>query len=500
MSQITLHRCLALTVAACLAGPAAAQTGDLYFAASAHAVGAMNSVFVHEVEVVNPSSTGGAFRLYWLPRNHDNSSAAYVDIQIDPGQATRFGNILDQVFGLPPDVVGALRVVPTTGDLRFHSTVINVGDAGTNGQVIPAVPASAAFSETGAAYLLHLVEDDARRTNIFCVNTTGSVVTLSIDLFSSAGVLLQENMTEILQPWSDTQLNRVFYAYAPVDGFVRIDTTTPGGRGICLAAVIDNLANDPLTEPAVRSADAAVESYVPYAAATASEATDLSLFAPSGAALARVDLLRTGIDNTVPPTVDVAVAAGEEVRLADLLSGTFGQSGTGALRISAVSGEVLASSQTATAVPPGEMLRSIPPVATEDRITFGDGALLVHLTQSVDFRTDLGAVNTSATVLDLVCTLHDASGAVLESIPLQLQPYSHDQVDGVFAAAGHPVVPDGFATVRSTTPGGSFIAYATVTDLRTGDATHVQMSPLWWRIFTDGFESGGTSAWGGTTP
>jgi len=500
MSQITPQRCLALIVVGCLAGPAAAQTGDLYFGASVNVVGAMGSVWVHEVEIVSTSNTVEACRLYWLPRDQDNSSATFVDLPIAPGQATRFDNILADVFGLPPNEVGALRVVPATGDLRFHSTVINVSDAGTFGQVIPAVPASAAFSESEAAYILHLGENSTRRTNIFCVNTTGSNLTLSIDLFSSDGTLLQENLTEILQPWSNTQLNRVFISYAPVDGYVRIDTATPGGRGICLAGVVDNLANDSLTEPPVRSADAAVESYLPYAAGTPTETTDLSLFAPSGAALARLDLLRTGIDNTVPPTVDVPVAAGEEVRLADLLDGTFGHAGTGALRITTVSGEVLTSSQTAISVPSGEMLRSISPVATDDEIVSGDGALLIHLTESADFRTDLGAVNTSASVLDLVVTLHDATGAALDSIPLQLQPYGHDQVDGAFAAAGHPNVPDGFAIVHTTTPGGSFIAYATVTDLRTHDAYYVRMSPMSWRIFSDGFESGDTTAWAGTTP
>lgn len=500
MAKNTAQRCLALIVVACLAGPAAAQTGDLYFAASAHAVGAMNSVFVHEVEVVNASSTAEAFRLYWLPRDHDNSSAAFVDLSIDPGQAIRFDNVLAEVFGLPPNVVGALRVVPTTDHLHFHSTVINVSDVGSHGQMMPAVAASAAFSETEAAYIFHLGENDTRRSNVVCVNTTGSNLTLSIDLFSSDGVLLQENLTDIVQPWSNTQINRVFNSYAPVDGYLRIDTATPGGRGICLAAVVNNLTNDPLTEPAVKSADAAVESYVPFAAGTSTESTDLALFAPSGAALARIDLLRTGIDNSVPLTVDVPVAAGEEVRLADLLSGTFSHSGTGALRITAMSGEILASSQIATSVPPGEMLRSISPVATADEIAFSGEALLIHLTESADVRTDLGAVNTSASVIDLAITLHDATGAVLDSIPLQLQPHSHDRVDGVFSAAGYPNVPDGFATVHTTTPGGSFIAYATVTDLGTHDAFDVQMSPISVRIFADGFESGGSSAWSVVSP
>jgi hypothetical protein len=483
-----------------VAGPVAAQTGDLYFGASVYATGAMNSVFVHEVEVVNTSSVAGAFRLYWLPRNLNNSSAVFVDVPVESGQATRFDNILAEVFGLSPGVTGALRVAPSAGDMRFHSTVINVSDAGTYGQVMPAVPESAAFSETGAAYILHLGEDNIRRTNVFCVNTTGGILSLSIDLFSSDGVLLQENWTHILQPWSVKQLNQVFGPFAPVHGYLRVDTATPGGRGICLAAVVNNLANDPLTEPAVRVTDAAVESYVPYAAGTATEFTDVALFAPNGAALVRIDLLRTGVDNTVPLTVDLPVAGGEEERLADVLGNTFGHSGTGALRITALSGEVLTSSQTAVSLPTGAMLRTVPPVATDDEIASGGEALLIHLTETADSRVDLGAVNTSASVLDLAIRLHDADGALLGSIPLQLQPYGHDQTNGAFAAAGHPNVPDGFATVSTVTPAGSFIAYATVTDLRTGHVYHVSASPVSWAIFADDFESGDTSVWSTTTP
>jgi hypothetical protein len=139
-------------------------------------------------------------------------------------------------------------------------------------------------------------------------------------------------------------------------------------------------------------------------------------------------------------------------------------------------------------------------VPTSDEIAEGGAALLIHLAETPDFQTDLGAVNTSASALDLLVNLHDAAGAVLGSLPLQLQPYGHDQIDGAFAAAGHPNVPDGFATVHTTTPGGRFIAYATVTDLRTLDAFHVPMSPVAWLIFSDGFETGTTGRWSSTSP
>jgi hypothetical protein len=500
MSRITSGLCVALIIAVCLAGTAAAQTENLYFGGSAYAEGAIGSVFVHEVEVVNTSGTSETFRMYWLPRNQDNTSAVFVDVQVDPGRATRFENVLFDLFGLTPGAVGSLRVIPSSADLRFNSTVINVSDAGTYGQIMPAVPESAALSENETAYILHLGEDSFRRTNLLCVNTTGIHITLEIDLFSSDGTLLQENVSLILQPFSNTQLNQVFNLHAPVDGFLRLDTATPGGRGICFAAVVDNIANDPRTEPAVRAADAAVEYYVPYVAGTSTEVTDIALFAPDGAATARIDLLRTGIDNTVHLTWPVAVPAGEQFDIVDLIDDVFAHTGTGALRITTTSGEILASSQTATLLAPGERPRSIPPVATEDQMADGEAGLLIYLTETTDFQTDLGAVNTSAEVLHLVFTLHDAAGTVLGSLPLQLLPYSHDQIDGAFTAAGHPNVPDGYATAYTTTPGGSFIAYATVTDLRTDHAYHVPMSQVSWLIFADGFESGTTSRWSATSP
>jgi len=497
MFKVTRRCRPAVILLTCLASHVLAQTEDLYFPASAYAVGASSSFFVHEVEVFNPLNTDETFRLYWLPRNQNNSSATFADVPVESGQAVRFGNILADVFGLTPAEVGALRVAPSTGDLHFHSTVINTSAGGTLGQIIPAVPESAAFTDTEAATILHLGEDNDQRTNVFCVNTTGSSLTMSIDLLSATGALLQENWSFVLEPWSSLQVNLVYQQYAPIDGYLRIDSATAGGKGICLGSVVNNLTNDPLTEPAVKAADAAPESYVPLAASTATESTDLSLFAPGGAALARIDLLRSGIDNTVPLTIDVPVAAGQEVRLIDLLDGTFGHSGTGALRLTAVSGELLASSQTAISVPTGEMLRSVPPIATAGQFASGDMALLIHLTESVDVRTDIGAVNSSADPLDLVISLHDATGTALGSIPLHLQPFGHDQIDAVFAAAGHPNVPDGFATVRTTTSAGSFFAYATVTDLRTNDAYHVKPETVYWLVFSDDFESGDTSAWNG---
>jgi hypothetical protein len=122
------------------------------------------------------------------------------------------------------------------------------------------------------------------------------------------------------------------------------------------------------------------------------------------------------------------------------------------------------------------------------------------MTQNLLAASAVGAVNASAVEIDVAVDLYDASGQLLGTLPLHLLPFSHLHLNRVFDTAGHPNVTDGFAIVRNTTPGGSCVPYATVTDLVTFDAYHVTSDRPLLAVFADGFESGDTSAWSSTVP
>jgi hypothetical protein len=178
-----------------------------------------------------------------------------------------------------------------------------------------------------------------------------------------------------------------------------------------------------------------------------------------------------------------------------MLMNLFTYQGTAALRLSTSSGPLMASSRSLEAAPTGFMSRWVGVIPATEHFGDIETVALIHLREGIDFQTDIGFVNTSPANLDLEVTLHGETGEVLGAIPVQLLPFSHGQIDSAFASVGHPLTPVGFATVTTPTQGGSYMAYATVTDLDTRDAYHVpgQRKPL--GLFMDGFESGDTSVW-----
>ena len=480
--------------------PQVAVGGDLYFDASAYAPGAGGSEWVHEVEVCNPLVADLGYRLYWLPQGQDNSNATFVDLVVDAGRCTRFDNLLVDVFGLAPGVVGAVRIVPAGDGLRFHSRLVNKTNSAKYGEIIPATPELHGFGMGEDAYIIHAVEDDSERTNLLCLNTTVTPITVSYELRNGGGAIL-DTRSMVLPPRSNAQHSGVFAGYAPVAGYLRLWTDTPGGRAICESTVIDNITNDGRYQLAIKPPEMSTEYYVPYAVGDPGGIdTDLSLFSPTESITVQVDLLETGSDNSMPQSADVPVAAGENVRISNVLNTLFLYAGTAALRLSTTGSGLMASVQNATPAPAGRMIRTMSPIAGSSSLEYGRSLALIHLTEELFTAAAVGAVNASATEIDLEVDLHDASGQLLATVPMHLLPFSHVHQNRVFDTAGHPDVADGFAIVRTTTPGGSFVPYATVTDLVTFDAYHVTSDSPLLAVFADGFESGDTSAWSATVP
>jgi hypothetical protein len=203
--------------------------------------------------------------------------------------------------------------------------------------------------------------------------------------------------------------------------------------------------------------------------------TDLQLMAAGDEpAAVTLELLESRRDNGSPAAVEVAVAAGESRRLTDLIASEFGVTGTGALRITATSGRILAASRTYNDDPAGTYGQTVPAAPEAAAIDFGDSATLIQLSRSPDpasgFRTNLGMLNLIGGNVTVTVELFRADGSALGTLSAELRPFEHRQLNDVFALAGAVDVGDGFAVVRTTTEEGRFLAYASVVDNGSGDA------------------------------
>ncbi len=224
--------------------------------AASYSTGDEDSFFQTDLDLNNLDDRIATYSLLWLPRDADNSSPSRSEnFTIAAGASAKHDNALAGVFGLEPDVNGALVILADTEHLVIMTRTYSRKSAkvtGTFGQAIvgEAVPQLITTGEVGR--IIFMNEDPGFRANVGCANATGESVQILVDLYDQDGLFL-ETKTMDLQAWSNSQLNRVFAAYAPIHGFVDVRTAKAGAAFTCYGSVLDNDSNDPMTvPPAVR--------------------------------------------------------------------------------------------------------------------------------------------------------------------------------------------------------------------------------------------------------
>ncbi len=199
--------------------------------------------------------------------------------------------------------------------------------------------------------------------------------------------------------------------------------------------------------------------------------TDLEIYNPTDATVTyAIALLERGQPNPTPEEVTYTIDPGESVRFDDVVDGEFSFEGSGALRVTPDSGTVHVTSRTYNQVPGGTYGQFIAGESEEHHVHYGGEAKLVQLRSDSAYRTNLGVVNVVAMPITVEVDLHAADGTLLGTRTIDLGSWEHHQIDGIFATVTSSDVEDGFALVRTTTPTGRFLSYASVVDNVSGDA------------------------------
>jgi len=206
--------------------------------------------------------------------------------------------------------------------------------------------------------------------------------------------------------------------------------------------------------------------------------TDLEVANPGDSqASFTVALLKRNQGNPSPPTKTFTLGSGKAVRYEDVLATVFGFSGAAALRISVDEGMVAVTSRTYNATSSGTYGQFIDGLQEGIAIQAGQEGRLIQLTHkrsaSSGYRTNIGFVNATASGLALKADLYRADGSLLGGRSYNLAPYEYRQIDKIFEGVTSSDVEDGYAVLYTTTNGGSFFAYASVVDNRTGDPVYI---------------------------
>jgi len=221
-----------------------------FIPAAARAAGAQGSFFKTDVDIQNGDSDTVHYKFLWLPRDTDNSSpAASAEYSLGAGMATRYEDVLAEVFGVGDgtNAVGALAIIADSSDIKLFSRTYNVSDEGTFGQAIPGFAAEDLIMEGERRRILFFTENGAYRSNIGILNGTGAPMTITWARYLADGTMVEQASAD-LPPWGNVQLNRVFAGEAPVEAaYIDVWTDTPGAAFIAYGSVLDNQTSDPTT-------------------------------------------------------------------------------------------------------------------------------------------------------------------------------------------------------------------------------------------------------------
>jgi len=491
--------CLIVVVALVVLPPVTAAAEDISVIAVVNFVGSGENTFKSDVEVLAEGPEAAQFTMHLLD---GSATPPQVTRSLPPDTAVRFADIVNGQFGLI-NVLGGLRIAPTTGSLRVTSRYyLDTGGSGTFGQAVSVRPQSGSLAAGDQGSLIQLTENGSWRTNLLLLNTSETAIAIDIDLFEADGSHLGTLL--VMVPGNESeQVQRPFAAVTASDvedGYIVVGTSTSEGSFIAEASVVNNVTGDTAGVPTLTS-PSATPVLVPFAVHSAGSGTDLEVFATDdGPAVVDVQLLITGADNTSPATHTLAVGTGEAVRLVDVVGSEFGHTGTGALRVTPTSGTILVNAICwVDPSAPSRFLRQIPGTPTSDAFTTGNAAVLMGLDETGTMSSTVGVVSASSSAMDVVIDLYLAEGTPAGRFPVALAPYGHAVVEAIFTEVGSADVVNGFAVVRSSTVGGSFVPFATVFDVPTSDSRNVAGQPyageLADLVFADGFESGDVTRW-----
>jgi hypothetical protein len=163
--------------------------------------------------------------------------------------------LVDVVGRLAADGQGALAVStdqPLVVTSRTYNQVPSTASCypnGTQGQNYQTLTAGDELPAGQSAWLPHLTENSAYRTNIGLVNTHGAEAVVTVELYDGAGTKLAD-YTVSLAPgqWAqETQPFRNKAGQRAMDrGYAKV-TVTSGSGVVAFASVVDNITNDPTT-------------------------------------------------------------------------------------------------------------------------------------------------------------------------------------------------------------------------------------------------------------
>jgi|GEM_PF-969576 len=200
--------------------------------------------------------------------------------------------------------------------------------------------------------------------------------------------------------------------------------------------------------------------------------TDLVLHNPgSNTASIQAYFLEAGQNNSNAVPKSITVNAGTSKKYNDIINMFFERQEVFGAILMKSSIPIMGTSRTYNDQgTEGTYGQFIQPVRWEESTPFGSsGTAIIQLSKDENYRTNLGLVNASTSQIVIDAVLYRESGERIGTVQFTLKPMEYWQEANIFNRVTTENIENGYARISTATPGGTFFAYASVVDNRTGD-------------------------------
>jgi hypothetical protein len=453
--------------------------------AVAHAPGVGGTFFQTDLTVFNPYSEEITAELRFLTAPGKTGNGTSAEITVAPQQVLAVDDVVLSLLGLD-NATGALMITSQKEKLMVISRTYTEDESGTYGQLIPAADWRDAAGQIPWWFggsrrdLLQLADSASFRSNIGFVEVFGTEAEIEIELRDQTGLSIGQT-TITLPPFSHRQINDIFsFIGAPSQDHASASVNlTSHGRLLSYASIIDNFSADSTYVPGLAEIGGNNVLYLPVAASTFGSfgsrwRTDLravtAVDPPYGL---RVTFYPS--DGSTPLASSFPFAAGGVIAIDDLV-GQLGGSGTGAVRLEAVTEQggssndsFNATSRTYNTTAKGTYGQLIPA-----QINTCNWGVVLGVERSDEFRTNVGMFNPSDQYpAEVLVSLVSETGGMIGSRSWRLEPLRHLQINDIFWTLNVPWQANCRVDFEVQHISQRILAYGSKIDNRSGDSVYL---------------------------
>lgn len=431
-----------------------------------------------DVRILNRGSRDALVTLFFTPSGLDGTiHFSAVQLSIAANQNVLLSDIMSGTFRSAGS--GAVEIRGDLSTLAVSSRSYLQTSSGTLGDFAEAVEITQSTSRAGPSlHVPQLTHRQFFRSVIGFSEISGAEGIVELLVYDAAGRLLGMQMLPI-SPYSHIETPVLALTSEQFEaGRAELRVLSGNARVVGYGVVTDTISSDTMYVPAVIAPPMNRQSIIPAViqanglSGTAWR-TDVALTnLGSSAQAVELSLNRsTGIMS--PSTVTAIVPANGSLLLSDVLQARFGMiHGSGQLAVTPPSEGLIVTSRTWTSIPSGTASQFIGARQAEEAIGFGDGPVeSPHVEHSASYRTNIGMSEVSGSNVVVRARFFDSAGALAHHAEIPVPALGHLQLN--MSRIGVPTLSNGRVSFEVISGRGRILAYASVVDNRSGDASYV---------------------------